>query len=52
MTDEANGLFCNDQKIEPSFLELIMDIMPEVEGLTISSLLQENLTKFKGLLAL
>ena len=25
-----------------------MDIMPEVEGLTISSLLQENLTKFKG----
>lgn len=48
VTDEASGLFCNDQKIEPSFLELLIDVMPEMEGIAIPSTIEENLSKIKG----
>ena len=48
VTDEMNGLFCNDQKIEPSFLELLMDVMPDIEGMALPGVLEQNLAKIKG----
>lgn len=47
-TDEKRGLYCNDQKIEPSFLELLTHLIPDVDMGGASEVFEENVAKLKS----
>lgn len=46
-TDEKRGLYCNDQKIEPSFMELLAHIVPDVDMGGASEVIEVNVAKLK-----
>ena len=48
-TDERRGLYCNDQKIEPSFLELLAQIVPDVDLNGASEVIEENVAKMRDI---
>jgi hypothetical protein len=50
-TDEKTGLFCNDQKIEPSFLELLVHMMPDMDMGETAGVVEKNAAKLKGALS-